>query len=172
MPAEIRNEIWKFALGGKEYKAGWSGRFCPLPTESKNAAALLRTCRQIYAEAALMPLTLATFSVSSIHQAKKALGKLKPHQRKQIRVFQFLCPTPDRVATLSCWEYNPYKFSLGRSLPNLQALHVRIFEAEDTSTFNTNEEKVREYLKPSMQYMSVAVNLEHTSQPWLDYARS
>jgi hypothetical protein len=171
MPAEIRNEIWKFALGGKEYKAGWSGRFCPLPTESKNAAALLRTCRQIYAEAALMPLTLATFSGTSSDQAKKALGKLKPHQRKQIMVFHLLCPTPDRVALRNCCRYFLYRFSFERLLPNLQALHIRIYGAEDTSTFNTYKEWAREYLKLLKQYTSVAVNVEHTSQLWSDYAR-
>lgn len=39
--------------------------------------ALLRTCRQVYAEAALMPLTLTIFTTDYIPYAARDLRKLK-----------------------------------------------------------------------------------------------
>ncbi|KAF7671513.1 hypothetical protein GT037_010325 [Alternaria burnsii] len=62
LPPEIRNIIWKLVLGGKVYRTWLCGQIGSSPTHTTNAMALLRTCRQVYAEAAIVPLTLTMFS--------------------------------------------------------------------------------------------------------------
>ncbi|CAI6287124.1 unnamed protein product [Periconia digitata] len=65
LPPELRNRIYKYALGGKKLRpAGFihrikyeqNGRVTP-----PNFVALLSVCRQIYAEARLYPFLLNTF---------------------------------------------------------------------------------------------------------------
>ncbi|KAH6878871.1 hypothetical protein BKA58DRAFT_466490 [Alternaria rosae] len=173
LPAEVRNQIWKLVLGAKVYWARYTKKFQLSPTEPKNAMALLRTCRQIYAETALMPLTLSTFACASVTQAKGSLGKLKPHQRKQITSLQFLCPGPISIRMLQEGYFKTYNFVLARSLPNLQELRVRIFSAGAvSSTRETVEDEARDYLRPSLQGMSVVLKVDQTEELWSDYTQS
>ncbi|KAF7446426.1 hypothetical protein Ptr902_09458 [Pyrenophora tritici-repentis] len=66
LPPEIRNRIWEFALGGMVYrvKNPDSDRHRKLAPSPKQPAgiSLLRVCRQIYAEAAMLPSLLNTIS--------------------------------------------------------------------------------------------------------------
>lgn len=58
LPAEIRNQIWKFAL--------------------------LRVCRQIYAETALHPITTSVFQVSDCSELRKATKSFRKYQLAHI----------------------------------------------------------------------------------------
>jgi hypothetical protein len=63
LPAELRNEIWKLILGGTTFEVYCWPSYCPkkmttrILNRRKNFSGLLRTCRQIYREALLFPLT-------------------------------------------------------------------------------------------------------------------
>lgn len=51
--------------------------------------ALLRSCRQVYSEAALMPVRVNTFAFEGVYDIKRAIKLLKTHQCKQIIHLQF-----------------------------------------------------------------------------------
>jgi hypothetical protein len=67
LPAELRNEIWKLALGGRIFEVYCWPSYCPkrmatmILNRCKNFSCLLRTCRQIYHEARLIPLAYNGF---------------------------------------------------------------------------------------------------------------
>ena len=72
LPGEIRNRIWEFAIGSQIYFVGdyryESGEDIRV-TRHKNglsSVALLRVCRQIYSEAALLPYQLGVFGFENI----------------------------------------------------------------------------------------------------------
>ncbi|KAF3051539.1 hypothetical protein E8E11_008935 [Didymella keratinophila] len=100
LPTEIRQEIWKYVLGGKTYQAScFSGRyysesyrFAPFAAESRNGMALLRTCRQIYSEAVLYPFFEATFSYHNVTYLKRSVKTLHSYQLKQVTHLQIDCP--------------------------------------------------------------------------------
>jgi hypothetical protein len=65
LPAELRNKIWRYVLGGKEYRVEVSKNtpVCRLKSEGKRDVELLSVCKQIHAEAALLPIQLSVFEV-------------------------------------------------------------------------------------------------------------
>jgi len=167
MPAEIRNTVWKLVLGGKLYKTDARGKFYPSLAEPKNATALLRTCRQIYSETAIMPLALTVFSTSSVQRAKRSFGRFKLRQRKQITILQFDIVSPESVIELTKFFFVRNKFILADSLPALQELRVEVYSAQDPiMTRERTEEAVHEYLEPSIRGMSVEVKVHQTNLPW------
>ncbi|KAJ4372398.1 hypothetical protein N0V83_004172 [Neocucurbitaria cava] len=141
LPAEIRNEIWKYALGGKVYRGVFDDSKAPstklsLPrTEPANTAALLRTCRQIYAETALMLCSLNKFSFDFTADVCVGVRKLKSIQRRQIMSVQLelLCPAgdPARLCKMlgARHMYMPSKSFVNR-LPCLKKICVSVFGAE------------------------------------------
>lgn len=70
LPPEMRNLIFRYALGGKKFlisRVGRKEQYLHVTTvggESTNHFSLLRVCRQIYAETVLLPFTLSTFTFS------------------------------------------------------------------------------------------------------------
>jgi len=173
MPAEIRNAIWKLVLGGKEYRSDWKARFYPSPTEPKDVTALLRTCRQIYSEAAIMPLALTIFSVRCVREAERSLKKFKPNQRKQITTLQFPVSWPHMDMYLGELCSAVHRSALLRSLSALQELRILVLSVQDpVVTREKVEEAVYEHSKPSIQDMPFAVKVDHTHQGWGDYEDS
>jgi len=173
MPAEIRNAIWKLVLGGKVYRSHWKGRFYPSPTEPKDATALLRTCRQIYSEAAIMPLALTIFSVDNVRAAERSIKKFKPNQRKQITTLQFTVPWPHMDMYLGELCFAVHRSALFRSLSALQELRILVLSVQDPAvTREKVEEAVHEHLRPSIQDVPFAVKVDHTHQGWGDYVNS
>lgn len=70
LPPELRNRIWEYALGGHIFTV----RSCDpkskvvhfeVSSEEKKGTTLLRACRQIYAETALLPFRLNAFMFHS-----------------------------------------------------------------------------------------------------------
>lgn len=92
LPTEIRQEIWKYVLGGKTYVATCFGgryysgdyKFAPSAAETCNGIVLLRNCRQIYSEAVLYPFLKATFAYHEITYLLRSAKALRPYQRKLI----------------------------------------------------------------------------------------
>jgi hypothetical protein len=168
LPPEIRNDIWKLVLGGKIYHARNNDRFQTSQAESKNATALLRTCRQMYAEAALMPLTLTKFS-GSCFGCWEVFKKLKAYQRKHITSFQIDCACFYAEDMLHKTHLQWFPPVFAQLLPSLEQLRVRVFSAPDMSARRITEERVLEYYKPSIQGMSVTVEVEQTDEKWPGY---
>lgn len=128
--------------------------------------ALLRTCRQAYAEAALMPLTLTTFTTHHFLYTAKALRKLKPHQRRLITFFQIEVHHPATINQLLRYLSPSSRLYLTKLLPCLQDLHIRLFEVLDTSTQKANEERIRKWLELGIQDKPINVKVEQTAEKW------
>lgn len=150
-------------LGGKVCRTWLCGQVESSPTHTKNAMALLRTCRQVYAEAAIMPLTLTIFSTDCLSYAARDLRKLEPHQRRLITFFQMNSSHPANIGRLC----RPYSL-IAKLLPCLQDLHIRLFEVLDTSTHKANEEWIRGYLEPGIQNKPITIKIEQTDQKWIN----
>lgn len=126
LPAELRNAIYAFALGGNElYAELSSGKFRVLPDNNipwmraSNTAgtwvcvthflALTATCRQIRSETSLLPFALNTFSLGTIGTAgcifERRTDGLTPTQRANIRHIRITVQSPERelpTATKLC----------------------------------------------------------------------
>ncbi|EMD94207.1 hypothetical protein COCC4DRAFT_79558 [Bipolaris maydis ATCC 48331] len=102
LPAEVRNMIWEFALGRRLYEIKprkvYGRRTYPRGDPSE--VSLLRVCRQIYAEAASIPLRQNTFLIADPLQPEACLSTFKCYQRRQITSLRFECSMPYPVAYL------------------------------------------------------------------------
>lgn len=89
LPAELRNIIWSDVLGGTIFDIKCSVRIpwgvsVTNTTISPHQLALLQTCRQIYAETQLLPLSLNTFQFKSEDAFKPWLAKFDRAQQAAI----------------------------------------------------------------------------------------
>ncbi|KAH7408273.1 hypothetical protein DE146DRAFT_629203 [Phaeosphaeria sp. MPI-PUGE-AT-0046c] len=157
LPAEIRNTIWKYTLGGKTMRPVYSYRsrlnFVPKPSERINTFALLRTCRQIYAEGALIPYTESIFSVEYMADVTRAFRRFRKHQLGHIRELSIEC---DRYVPN---HFDVHQFISGimfflpsKALPNLRRLRLGFFSSDDWNavTFEETEKAIRSALFKSL----------------------
>jgi hypothetical protein len=82
LPAELLNEIYKYALGGNDWRVHSSGPSHP------HMLALLKVCRQIHAEAALLPYQPHKFYLYSVAEATHFLNHCLPAQAQEIRAIE------------------------------------------------------------------------------------
>lgn len=96
LPLEIRDMIWKYALGGKTFEVlgGYyiasvrkyirRATLKPSPESPAEGTALLRTCKQIFLETEPYIITLGSLLCEDPRMLVSAVNKLKAHQRKQV----------------------------------------------------------------------------------------
>lgn len=92
LPAEIRCTIYEYALGGKHYTTSKD-----LGGKTSNSRsliaphplALLSACQQIYAETAVLPFRLNTFSFQVNLDLSKWADDLLPGQRDAVEALRF-----------------------------------------------------------------------------------
>jgi hypothetical protein len=89
LPAELRNQTFRYALGGKTWSfvvrepyRQWAYN-CSAFTM---ALALLAICRQIYTETALLPFSLGSFSFNDPDEFSLWLKALRSAQRDEVSV--------------------------------------------------------------------------------------
>jgi hypothetical protein len=132
LPPELRSRIWEYVLAGHtprsvDVNPGRARIMRMIPSRDKcmHGMDLLRTCRQIYAETALLPYKTNIFSFSPYTNIKHDLKYMKPFQRAQIDKIQIELPHSggDISYLLS---YTLKKDSL-EFLPNLKDIHVVCF---------------------------------------------
>ncbi|KAF3001929.1 hypothetical protein E8E13_006786 [Curvularia kusanoi] len=140
LPPEIRDSIWRYALGNKVFLAKYNtrgkGRFVPSKSESNDSVALLRTCRQVYSEAATHHLTLGWFVFDEYWAVQRSFGAMKPWQRKQIKQIRL---SVDKFSTLTTWDRESITFfsslaSKHRKLPSaVKEVEFLFHYGEDTA---------------------------------------
>ena len=166
-------------LGGKTYRPGrdiyTTYTLVSLPNEPKNAMALLRTCRQIYAEAALMPLMYATFYFDGPYGIGKVLRRFKAHQRKQISIVDIGQPNTAHHYRFSTFNFLSCRVSLPRLLPRLKELRVHLYVSGPDTGMRTSEAAVQALLAPQVKGMLVDVKVVQEqiteaeyNEPWVD----
>lgn len=132
LPPEIRNRIFRYALGGKTFrqvhKTYYRHPFQCEPSERLHAFALLRTCRQIYVETASVPLVLNRFSTDRRYELRKACrGRFTKYQLSHITELQaevfHAYPDPGYDYGLAGVLYT----SNLSVLPNLRRVRILVF---------------------------------------------
>jgi len=107
-------------------------RLLVIPRERTNAFALLRTCRQIYAETALLPLTINTLTVKSLPRIGPLLREMRKYQRSQIAVFKVEISDPRRTTSHSYVTQEHFKEAyLETHLPCLRRIHICLYPARN-----------------------------------------
>ncbi|USP77115.1 hypothetical protein yc1106_04389 [Curvularia clavata] len=88
LPAELRNKIFAYALGGRTFRFKTTGNYpwyIKNVTKYKHALALLQVCRQIYAETALLPFSTNTFSASRLYVLEEWAESLHSARAQSIK---------------------------------------------------------------------------------------
>lgn len=100
--------------------------------------AILRTCRQIYAEAALMPLSLNIFSFDCYDTARMLIKRLKMYKSKRITSLRFdLRGRRDIDYPGHFNPFPPHRLQpLFQLLPALKELRVRAFNVPTAETLD------------------------------------
>jgi hypothetical protein len=87
LPAELRVQIWKYALGGKMFEVycwpsyNYHKTATRVLNRERNCLSLLRTCHQIYQEARLIPFTSNGFRIKNEYGFQTWLDEFdKPKQ--------------------------------------------------------------------------------------------
>lgn len=131
LPPEIRNRIWEYTLGGMEFRQiHFTSRkrvFQAKPSERPNIFALLRVCRQIYAETALLPLAVNVLPVRPWWSLTPAVRPFRTYQIKQIEELRVEIGLFELCGPSEHWlDYFIVggKFAL---LPNLRRVRVSLF---------------------------------------------
>jgi hypothetical protein len=102
LPPEIRNRIWEYTLGHTTFGINVPFSRYQKPTIKRPSnepiinTALLRSCRHIYLEAALIPMRLNTFVFhDGTWMIKRAMKLLKTHQWRNIKNIRFVISSPN-----------------------------------------------------------------------------
>ncbi|XP_014558460.1 hypothetical protein COCVIDRAFT_36223 [Bipolaris victoriae FI3] len=96
LPAEVRNMIWEFALGGRAYEAKRDG-YRMHSQGDPSRVALLRVCRQIYAEAVNIPMQQSVFSIPLHYPMRECFSRFKTGQRRQITSLRFEVSLQEKI---------------------------------------------------------------------------
>jgi hypothetical protein len=120
LPAELRVQIWKYALGGKMFEVYcWpSYNYHKNPTRvlnrERNCLSLLRTCRQIYQEARLIPFTSNRFRIKNESGFQTWLDELDTSQQEAIAELH--------LVTLGAMQMVGHLYYVPKLLPTTQII--------------------------------------------------
>ncbi|KZM18522.1 beta transducin [Ascochyta rabiei] len=163
LPAELRNEIYAFALGGNTWSINMTEGKPRANNASPHALALLQVNRQIYAEARLFPYLYSTFEgrhnghlriwVQSLtHVQRKSITSVKYHQRSYIT---------EGVCGLSVspifWMDTPNMEQW--DLEGLKRIEIEVVLHK--WGWNSNEEETKKVRARALSKLRVLVEIEH-----------
>ncbi|PVH93564.1 hypothetical protein DM02DRAFT_695629 [Periconia macrospinosa] len=116
LPGEVREIIWMAVFRDVVFENRTTGRRkCFVVAEGdRQILSLLRTCRQIYTETALLPYQVSIFRINSMDFANTALRKMRPAFRKHITKIEI-----GGLDALYGPGEPPYE-AMNRLLPNLK----------------------------------------------------
>lgn len=175
LPPELRNRIWRLVLGNKYIREtrSWDPKRRPKssPRERINTFALLRACRQIYAETALLPLTLNTLTVTSLGSIGRLLKGIPNYQRKRIKVLHIETWASMWGPRLNLRIKERFeKAYLKTHCPALQRIHVYIYpqKGDWASPIADAEAYVKSEVAPGFVARGYEVTVEVMT---IDYAK-
>jgi hypothetical protein len=112
----------------RHVRVGWSKRiFKPKPSTRVNIFAILRVCRQIYAEASLFPISVNSFSTNNEWTLKRALRPWRTYQRKQLTDLHIEVATSELGSPPEQWLLYLVEDGNFSLLPNLRRIRVCLF---------------------------------------------
>ena len=133
LPAEIRNRIYEYALGlGRTFRmdirrnANLVG--VDKKSKEKNCLSLLRACRQIYAEAVLIPFRVNTFVFHGQHIFDEWTSTVLPIRREAVASIE-LRTTSRRIMMWTHNRTSDYALFPWSKFPGLKKIHIHVLRA-------------------------------------------
>ncbi|KAJ4382904.1 hypothetical protein N0V86_002130 [Didymella sp. IMI 355093] len=174
LPTEIRKCVWEYALGGKTFLATCftgryyreSYRFAPSTAEDSNGMALLRTCRQIYSEAVLYAMNMATFAYNDVTYLKRSLKSMRPYQRGQVTHLRMECRKYNKAAWSIDRKFPINALDFAKTFPALAQITVLVHGIADAD-YDALEETaaiIRQYLSRAIDTSGADLIVESTSK--------
>jgi hypothetical protein len=180
LPPEIRCRIWEYVLTGKtlrsvrlDLKGGRTVDWMiPPMSERTHGMDLLRTCRQIYTETALLPYKSNTFTFAYYRMIEIDLRYLKTFQRAEITKIQVQVTD---MAGLDIEIINQEKIgslaTVARhrlpGLPALKQIHILLFsEVEMGFDATVCEANIRRQLDVLLAGREIDIVFEVASTSW------
>lgn len=153
LPREIRDCIWKHALGGnifpvvKKYRRSEVYPFVRKAARSSNGVALLRTYRQIYSETVSVPLRFGAIACASLSALKQSAKTLKRYQREQVTKLRVACAGYGYNEWRGHW-LRIHRVDINMIFPSLVQIEVFIYipEEEPSERSQWQASRVREDL--------------------------
>ncbi|KAF1912419.1 hypothetical protein BDU57DRAFT_551268 [Ampelomyces quisqualis] len=147
LPAEIRSQIFHYALGGKTFRQiykSWNRRpFQCEPSEHIHAFALLQTCRQIYVETAAVPFASNAFTVDDCSMLKNSCRPFTKYQIRNIKELQIELPNVLLSAPPDPSLARKFRAHYLAYLPELRRIRVLVFPRDPSVG---NEEAFARYV--------------------------
>jgi hypothetical protein len=102
------------------------------PVDRINAMAVLRICRQVYHETAVLPYKLNTFTSSRFECLRALTTKLRPYQYMHITSLRFEFVNPNPIYFEGRWAPTTtvWATSIPAKLSSLQHIDIRVFSCE------------------------------------------
>lgn len=175
LPREIRDCIWKYALGGKvflmkEHVDAERFEIVPENAASDNNA-LLRTCRQIYSEASSFPLRFGTIACLSPWAFVPCIKTLTRHQRAQVTKLCLTCCCPHDMMDWDDGDLKSCRCKPEYYLPSLTQIEIFVHgvENENDTWFQNKTESIRECLKRTLERSGCELLLRGTPEKMQPY---
>lgn len=167
LPPEIRNRIWEYTLGHNTFRFGRTrgrkARSILAPDEPGINVAILRGCRQIYSETALMPIQLNTLAFLRI---RDVVGRLRRHQQKQVTTIRF------EVPLISCWHDTICSWKpeciLAWAFPALNRIEFYLYNLSHPAnrvTLENAERGIRQHYEQFLADTSVRITVKGLAEP-------
>ncbi|KAF2831381.1 hypothetical protein CC86DRAFT_138684 [Ophiobolus disseminans] len=181
LPPELRQKIWEEVLGGKnfrcqifDYKIGKTERMVPPKTERAFGLCLLRTCRQIYSETALLPYKLNIITFSHLSSFRHELMVLQKFQRSQVVGIHLEASRrsgilyPHQNFAKNAANYRKRNLAL---LPVLKRIHVLVFGPDPFPVSYVDDciKNSRYQIDIMFATENMEITFEVMTISWLDY---
>lgn len=133
LPAEIRNQIYAYILGGETFNIYCWRRYKPygfatrILRKRKFFLALLAVCRQLHSETRLLPFSLNAFSFTSQDAFRSWLDKFSLDQQKTIQKIHLVTWMARHMVEGEGWRSKPLNEVLPLvRLPGLRKVEIEV----------------------------------------------
>jgi hypothetical protein len=174
LPAELRESIWKLALGGQifaihcrpSYKRGRVAT--RVLNGQKNYASLLRVCYQIYIETKLVPFQQNAFRIRSEDALSLWFGRLQPWAQQAIAEVHLVTWRAVHMVEGLMVFPRPLSKTLDlRKLPGLQRVCIevrsKVGDLQSGDSLAIAEERLKQRIKKQHEH----VQLVFERLPWM-----
>jgi hypothetical protein len=150
LPPEVRMMIWSYALSGQTIKLAPKRRPLEMVVWSHDRFPLLRVCRQVYSEAAILPYTLNTFYFTILqHYLDYARSSLIKH-----------------VQHISMWRYSWERQGLHFPSTNARVLKTIEYAVFLVPEYMDDKDVVKKRLEDRNDGVSVTVRYLDLGTDW------
>lgn len=162
LPNELRNEIYRYALGGKDYESMFGADSKPLQDKpDKKSISLLSVCFQIYMDTVVLPFELNTFQFEDSIDLSAWISALRPGQRDAIRALKYMAWGPSIISLRPENSYSMKRFVRLKEFSSLKRVYVYYKERrEDSDGIALQDDSIEKLIKAALPNKDIEVIFE------------